>query len=557
LASRIGGFLKELKRRKVYHVGVTYVVVAAGTIGLAEAALGDTWEGTLRIPVVVAFLLGFPIALVLAWAYEVRPEETTGSMARRESSESYDKARKSIVVLPFDNLSPDPADVYFSGGLTEELTATLSHFRSLRVISRSSAAAYKEAFKDVRTIAEDLGVQYVLEGSVRKAGDDLRITAQLIDARTDEHLWAKNFDGTLEDVFGMQEKVSRSIADSLEIHLGPGEEESLSARPITDPQAYNTYLLAMYEFKKLTEEGLTRALNLIEEALSRVGENAFLYSVKAECLVLAYDFGLRRDDEVLCEVETLTTRALALDPDLGLAHYGVGYAKYKRGDLQGFVSAAKRSLELEQNTDAAALLAFVLAEVGKADEAREYAEAAVERDPLSFFAFWGMGCLEIFLGRPEEALSMVEGAMGMVMTEEVFALWWLAQALGYAGDEERARSAFEKVSNMGAGFLSDLGELHARALADDEEGLRTALGRRGVREVASTDEYFPLYIANSLARIGEYEEALQWLEQAIDWGFTNHEFLSKHNRYLEPLRGDPVFERLMDTAREKQEAFEV
>jgi len=559
VASRIRVFLAELKRRRVYHVAVAYLVVGWGVSQGAEFLFGDVlqlqavvWQLVLGLVV-----LGFPIALVLAWAYELKPEEKLEWSAdnKAQAGPSEHQSKKSIIILPFDNLSPDPADVYFSGGLTEEVTASLSEIRSLRVISRSSAVAYKEAFKDVGTIARDLNVQYLIEGSVRKAGDDLRITVQLIDARTDEHIWSEKYDGKLEDVFGMQEKVSRSIVDSLKIRLSPREERALSSWPISDPQAYDTYLLAMHESRKLTEEGLTRAVGLIEDALQRVGDNARLSAILAICKFYAYDWGISHTEETLGEVEEWAAKALALDPELGLAHYAKAVARYKRGDLEGFVQAAKRSVELEPNSDASALLGFVLSEVGKTDEAFDYAETAVESDPLSLFAFWGVGALEIFLGRPEDAVKRIDGTMGGFATAGPFGLWWEAQALGYAGEEARAKVAYQRVAEMGAGFLSDLSDLFVKSLSQDAQGVREVLNREGVQETAGTDEYFPMYIASAMARIGEIEEALEWLRIAVSRGFTNHDFLSNHNRYLEPLRGHPTFHALLKTARERQNAF--
>jgi TolB-like protein len=193
VASKLSLFLAELKRRKVYHVGGAYVA-AALVVATATAELHEY----LRLPpwtpgfVIVLLVVGFPIALILAWAYEVKPEEPrTKEASDKETLATRDGAtrievtdreqRKSIVVLPFDNMSPDPGDAYFADGLTEEIITNLSHIQSLRVISRNSAVALKGTEKSTRVIADELNVQYVLEGSVRKAGNDLLITAQLID----------------------------------------------------------------------------------------------------------------------------------------------------------------------------------------------------------------------------------------------------------------------------------------------------------------------------------------------------------------------------------------
>ena len=233
----------------------------------------------------------------------------------------------------------------------------------------------------------------------------------------------------------------------------------------------------------------------------------------------------------------------------------MGVVRYKRGDLKAFVRYAKRALEIDQSSDAAALLAFVLAETGITDDARRYAEMALYRDPLSFFAYWGGGALEIFLGRPDLALARLDSAPGQLSSNEPFPLWWEAQAAGYAGNEARAREKLAEVVEMEAGFLSDMSELLSRALSDDRHGVKEVLKQTAVCEMAQTDEYFPLYIANALARVGELDEALTWLEQAVSWGFTNHDFLSKHNRYLEPLRGMQRFEALIEVARKKQREF--
>ncbi len=256
-------FLAELKRRKVYRVASVYVVVGAGIIGLGEAALpSNIWDG-IQIPVGIIILVGLPISLILAWAYELKPEEARphgpeyeGSPPSPETAAptgvTATRQRKSIVVLPFDNMSPDPGDAYFADGLTEEIITNLSHIHSLRVISRSSAMALKGTQKDVRTIGRELEVQFVLEGSVRKSADDLRITAQLIDAKTDEHLWAERYDGQLEDVFGVQEDVARSIVDSLQLQLEPDEARRLSEHPIQDLRAYEYFLKATQETWKFT-----------------------------------------------------------------------------------------------------------------------------------------------------------------------------------------------------------------------------------------------------------------------------------------------------------------
>ena len=247
------------------------------------------------------------------------------------ASELGEPTKKSIVVLPFDNMSPDPGDAYFSDGLTEEIITDLTCCGLLRVISRNSSMVLRDTRKDTKSIAEELGVQYVLEGSVRKAAENLLVTAQLIDARADEHVWAERFSGTLEDVFEIQGQLSRSIVDSLRVQLTSEEERSFLARSTKDPHAYDTYLRATHEGSKLTQEGTDRAIRLTEEALAARGENALLSATLAQSYYLAYDNGFSHDEETLEKLERSAGRALELDPELGHSQWAMALARFKRG----------------------------------------------------------------------------------------------------------------------------------------------------------------------------------------------------------------------------------
>ena len=187
-------------------------------------------------------------------------------------------ATTSIAVLPFANLSVDPDNAYFADGLTEEVIADLSRLRALHVISRTSSMAFKDTKKDVRVIARELGVRYVLQGSVRRAEKQLRISAQLIDAIRDDHLWAESYDGTLEDVFAIQERLARLIVAALELRLTPDEERRLAERPIGNVHAYECYLRARHEAWRWRPDAIAHAIQLLRNGLAIVGDNARLYA---------------------------------------------------------------------------------------------------------------------------------------------------------------------------------------------------------------------------------------------------------------------------------------
>src|SRR5688500_8398756 len=213
-----------------------------------------------------------------AWR-ETRPGRAApraATEARRDTAVS--TTVKSIAVLPFTNLSADPESAYFADGLTEEVIADLSKVRRLRVISRMSSMAFRDTTKDLKTIARELGVRYILQGSARRAGTQLRISAQLIDAIRDDHLWAESYDGTLEDVFAIQERLARLIVAALELRLTDDEQQRLAERPIRDLHAYECYLRARYEAWRWRPDAIDHAIQLLRNGLEIVGDNARLYS---------------------------------------------------------------------------------------------------------------------------------------------------------------------------------------------------------------------------------------------------------------------------------------
>jgi serine/threonine protein kinase/Tfp pilus assembly protein PilF len=467
-------------------------------------------------------------------------------------------AEKSIVVLPFENLSPDPDNAFFADGLTEELIADLAKVHALRVISRTSAMHFKGTTKQLPEIARELNVRYVLEGSVRRAGSSLRITAQLIDASTDAHLWAEKYTGTLEDVFDLQEKLSRQIVASLRVALTPDEERRLAARPIHDVRAYDAFLRAKSEVGTYTPGGIERATRLLDHALGIVAENALLHAGLGLAYATAYDSGISHSEETLARAEHHARRALEIDPELGQAHWALGLVRYKHGDFTAALRETRRAVELDHSTDAILVLVWVLAIYGRMADARRYADEAVLVDPLNEASYAGRVPAEVLDGRFEAAIAWARKYQDSVAPPSAFLTWWLAQALAYAGRGDEARTIFEQVAAQEAGMFSELSALYCLAADGGRDAVRQALdANAGVQEAAKTDEWFPNFIATCLVMVGDHEAAVDWLERAVAWGFCNHRFLSELSPFLAPLRGHPRFEALLKRAREKQRAFEV
>ena len=257
---------------------------------------------------VIAFLLGIAwvIFKLSQWAAST-PDAAVKKFDVSKLAEI--KPEKSIVVLPFVDISPQKDQEYFCDGMTEEIITDLSHVHELLVISRSSAMTFKGTTKKIPEIAGELNTRYVLEGSVRKAGNDLRIAAQLIDATNDAHIWAQKFSGTLDDVFDIQEKVSRSIVDALKIKLSSGENIKISERPIDNIQAYECYLRAKREMFAGTADGLKRALRDLEAGLDILGGNVLLYQGMAEADLQHYEYGVKADEETLQNAEDFTKKS--------------------------------------------------------------------------------------------------------------------------------------------------------------------------------------------------------------------------------------------------------
>ena len=230
---------------------------------------------------------------------------------------------KSIIVLPFENISPDPDQEYFSDGLTEEIITDLSHIHDLLVISRSSAMTFKGMKKKITEIAKEVNVRFVLEGSVRKAGNNLRITAQLIDGLNDSHIWAEKFSGALDDIFDIQEKVSRAITDALKIKLSPEDKKKLQERSIGNAFAYDRYLRAYAEIFSWSKDRISLGLKLMEEGIEITGPNAIIYAGIALAYFQLANIGIDLEENFR-KSEEYVKKALEIDPYLAEAHFVYG-----------------------------------------------------------------------------------------------------------------------------------------------------------------------------------------------------------------------------------------
>ncbi|MEP6586826.1 MAG: hypothetical protein ABJB70_08885 [Candidatus Udaeobacter sp.] len=425
-------FFAELKRRNVYKVAVAYAIVGWLSIQIATQVFPflEIPNWVVRL-VIAAVAIGFPIALVIAWAFELTPEGikraedvdpaasaeqprkhawifvvviaaaisvalfflgryTAGNNATPRLSEAATGSsipQKSIAVLPFENLSEEKANAYFAEGIQNEILTKLATVRDLKVISRTSTAKYQSKPDNLKTVANELGVATLLEGAVQKSGDKVRVNVQLIDARTDSHVWAKTYDRDFKDVFAAESEVAQEIADTLQAKLSPSESHALASVPTQDPQAYDLFLQGEYQLRAAEStplaETYARAEEFYRQAIARDPKFAQAYAALAYCSLSSHWFLSRRTTAQLAEIKSLVDHALELAPDSAEAHLSMatfhywGYRQYEPA-----LAELQRTLDLQpNNAKARQYRAWIFRRQGKWEQSLSEAKLAQELDP--------------------------------------------------------------------------------------------------------------------------------------------------------------------------------
>ena len=484
------------------------------------------------------------------------PIEFVSERKEALSSEKYPLIEeKSIIVLPFENISPDPDQEYFSDGLTEEIITDLSHIHDLLVISRSSAMTFKGTKQTIPQIAKAVNVRYVLEGSVRKAGNNLRITAQLIDALTDTHLWAEKYSGTLDDVFDIQEKVSQSIVEALKIKLLPEEIQKILARPIDNFQVYDIHIKAQSAILTATDDGLKRALQYINKGLEIIGENEILYADKGHVYMYYIETGIDKGESNFKKAEECVERIFALNPNSANGYFLRGYINRWRGHIKESAIDYKHALSIDPNHyNSKVFLSVIYLLCGKTDSARPIVHELIKTDPLNPMSYLISGLVEIFDGQFNEALGFLIKAYEI----EPAPLWrlHLARGLAYDNKVDEACLMYNRVSielpgtNWAQIALFCLHSLHgekSKALEVVSEDLLNAV---------KGDDVFTVWMAESYALMDLKEESIEWIEKAV----LNQNICYpwyESDPFFTNLHGEEKFMKLMERVKYEWENFEV
>jgi adenylate cyclase len=473
--------------------------------------------------------------------YRVTLEEAHGASPRRPES-AEDEANR-IAVLPFSNISPDPKDSYFSDGLTEEVIAVLSHIRALRVIARSSVEPYKSSPKPISQVARELGVRWILEGSVRKAGNRLRITTQLIDVPTQEPRWAETYDRELNDVFEVQSEMAKRVADALEIQLVSRETSRLDHRATPNPESYLEYLRGRAVLRGVEEANLRAALQHFERAVELDEQNAAAHAGLADAhLVLGSVYRHIPQEEWRKRSRVHAMRAVELDPDLAEAHTSLALYLRDTNDYAGAEEEFRKAIALNPSLAwARVFYADTLADMGQEEAALKELELARNLDPNSAIIAGEQTALLIAVGRIDDARKALQ-KLGELDGQGLLYIDRRADLELTTGDFAGFRKSIERFDAL----LPGRGELlPARAIIEIHEG-HPERARELLKEAESLAEPDrpDVGIAGIYLALGDLDACFRWLESARQKGQFDARYWRFRPRFA-AVRADPRFGELL------------
>jgi TolB-like protein/Tfp pilus assembly protein PilF len=585
-------FFSELKRRNVYKVAVAYAVAAWLTIQAASIFLPAFHAPDWAMQIVILILVvGFPIALIFSWAFEITPEgivresevqadesithhtgrkivaltivlaviaaglfvfqlirarptatpRETASAARTEAATAIPD--KSIAVLPFDNLSRDPDNAYFCEGVQDEILTRLAKVADLKVISRTSTQHFKSAPENLPEIAKKLGVMHIVEGSVQKAGNQVRVNVQLINAMNDAHLWADTFDRQLIDIFAVESEIAKTIAESLQAKLSGSEKTSIAKAPTADPEAYELYLKGRFFWNKRSGGDLRKAIDYFNQAIAKDPNYALAYAGLADSYLLLPNYGGMPTAEAVPPARAAVTRALELDDSLAEAHASLGLLDTLDLRLERALTHLERAIQLKPNyATGHHWLGLGHLSLAHFDEAIAEGKRAVELDPLSVIINADLAWTYQSAHRFDEAEAQARKALE-IDPRFFLAHYYLGGVRQAKGRLAEAISEFQQAFDLNGDFysLAAVGQAYARAGRKAEA--QKVLAR--MTEESKTRHVAPYAWALLYLGLGDKNRALDELEKSYQRSDTNYLFILKVDPFFDDLRSDPRFEALV------------
>jgi TolB-like protein/Tfp pilus assembly protein PilF len=419
-----------------------------------------------------------------------------------------DKTR--IAVLPFSNISPDPADEYFADGMTEELIATMSRLGGLKVIARTSVMGYKGGHKKISEVAKELEVGSVLEGSVRKAGDRVRITIQLIDSRTSEHLWAESYERELRDIFAIQSEVSNTVAQALKVHLTSLEKVLIGKKQTLSPEAHTLYMKGRFYWNERSKEKIDKALVYFKKAVELDPGFALAYSGISDCYSVAVDYGWVNPDTGYPLAKENALKAIEIDDSLAEAHASLASSLGYDWDFAAMEREFNRAIELRPNyAPAYHWHSIELANVGRFPEAYEKELRGLEIDPYSNTLGLGAAVCLYFMGRFKEAkVKLAE--LAEIHPDYVGIASWKASVHAMNGEFDEAVMEAERAAKIDKSATGKMNLAQVYALAGRMEDAKRAFELRA-------GEFVPLSVLGATEiLLGMKDEGFKHLEEAVE-----------------------------------------
>jgi len=416
---------------------------------------------------------------------------------------------------------------------------------------------FKGTKKKIKEIAKEVNVRYVLEGSVRKARNNLRITAQLIDAANDTHLWAEKYSGTLDDVFDIQEKVSRSIVDALKLKFTSKEDAQIAERPINNVTAYEYYLKANEAISNFTEDSIIQAIRYLQNAIEIIGDNAFLYSGMAWAYWNLVNIGSKQED-YLKKADEYSKKALLIDPEFPKAHSTLGWIDCLQAKMQKAVYHFRRALVINPDEKFAmqGLAGLVCVGVGKISVAVPISERLMQIDPLEFVSVWIQGGLYYYDGQFDKALQGWK-KLHELYPENPISRFWYALILTYHDWLDEAFDIIDQNKKLHPNHaFAKCGIMLKYACKGEKEKTFNEM-TADFKKTCQRDGFYSHILTGIFALLNEKNEALDWLEIAVNQGFINYPLLAERDPFLENIRGEERFKNLMERVKYEWENFEV
>jgi len=551
--NKLSQFWQELKRRRVIHVIIVYATVAFVVIELV-----DIIDDPLLLPVwvlalvIVLFAVGFPIAVIFSWIYDITSKgiiKTNPIKPKKKQNKDYHLSdtissfENSIAVLPFQDMSPQKDQEYFCDGMTEELINVLTHVERLKVIARTSVFAFKDKHKDIREIGNKLDVETILEGSIRKDGNRLRITAQLINVADGIHIWSEAYSRNLEDVFAIQEEISLAIVNTLKVKLLGNEKAAIEKRHTDNFEAYMFYLRGKQSRQRKDLDSFNRALEYLDKSIAVDPEFASAYAeIALTYILMGWFCCIYLDSKLRNKIIDYANKALELDDYISDAYIALAltWELFDNDQVKAEEYARKALSLIPGNPEAIQEHGFILGRMGNFKVAIQRMESTIALDPLSVLANNGLGYTYFYQGQFRLAIKQMQNILALD-PEFYPAKYIISLSSVEIGEYQDALSVLSKCPQSNPLYVGHQGYIYAKT-GRIEESNKTI---EKLKTLFSEDPLLEFLLAIIYVGLGEIDLAFENLRKSQ----TKHGFIYRDRTIgadfrIDNLREDPRFEEL-------------